>query len=61
FKSHFVYPAGKPMPPHLRSLSALGGLPIDCGPADSRDSFTLGRLEAGAPSTFAHLVVPFVR
>jgi len=40
---HFVYPSGKPMPPHLLRCQ---GLAVD------NYSFALGRLEAGAPSTF---------
>jgi len=43
---HFVYPSGKPMPPHLLRCQ---GLAVD------DYSFTLGRLKAGATSTFAQL------
>jgi hypothetical protein len=43
---HFVYPAGKPMLPHLLRCQ---GLAVD------DYSFALGRLEAGTPSTFAQL------
>ena len=43
---HFVYPSGKPMPPHLLRCQ---GLALD------NYSFALGRLEAGTPSTFAQL------
>ena len=46
FKSHFVYPLGKPMPPHLLRCQGI---------AVGNYSFTLGRLEAGAPSTFDQL------
>ena len=43
---HFVYPSGKPMSPH----------PLRCqGLAVDDYSFTLGRLKAGATSTFAQL------
>jgi hypothetical protein len=49
FKLHFIYPPGKPMPPHLLRCQGI---------AVGKYSFILGRLEAGAPSTFAHLVVP---
>jgi len=46
FKKFFplVYPLGKPMPHHLLRCQGLA--------ADDY-SFALGRLEAGAPSTFA--------
>jgi len=40
---HFVYPLGKPMLPHLLRCQGI---------AVENYSFTLGRLEAGAPSTF---------
>ncbi len=43
-KSHFVYPAGKPMAPHLQRCQ---GFAVD------NYSFTPGRLEAGATSPFA--------
>jgi hypothetical protein len=43
---HFVYPSGKPMPPHLLRCQ---GLAVD------DYSFALERLEAGTPSTFAQL------
>ena len=43
---HFVYPSGKPMSPHLLRCQ---GLAVD------DYSFALGRLEAGATSTFAQL------
>ena len=43
---HFVDPSGKPMPPHLLRCQGL---------AVGDYSFALGRLEAGAPSTFAQL------
>ena len=46
FKLHFIYPLGKPMAPHLLCCQ---GFAVD------DYSFALGRLEAGAPSTFAHL------
>jgi len=46
FKLHFIYPSGKPMPPHLLRCQ---GFALD------DYSVALGRLEAGAPSTFAHL------
>ena len=39
--------SGKPMPPHLPRCQGI---------AVAYYSFTLGRLEDGAPSTFAHLV-----
>jgi hypothetical protein len=47
---HFVYPLGKPMPPHLQRCQGL---------AVADYNFTLGRLEAGAPSAFAHLGFTF--
>jgi hypothetical protein len=47
---HFVYPLGKPMPPHLQRCQGL---------AVADYNFTLGRLEAGAPSAFAHLGLYF--
>jgi len=43
---HVVYPSGKPMIPYL--LRCQGLAVVYCG-------FTLGRLESGAPSTFAQL------
>jgi len=43
---HFVYPSGKPMIPHLPRCQGLAVVYY---------GFTLGRLEAGAPSTFAQL------
>jgi len=43
---YFVYPAGKPMIPHLLRCQGL---------AVNNYGFTLGRLESGAPSTFAQL------
>jgi hypothetical protein len=43
---HFVYPSGKPMSLHLLCCQGL---------AVANYSFALGRLEAGAPSTFAQL------
>jgi len=46
FKLHFIYPMGKPMPPHLLCCQ---GFAVD------DYSFALGRLEAGAASTFADL------
>ena len=53
---HFVYPLGKPMPPQLLRCQ---GLAVD------DYSFALGRLEAGAPSTFAQLeyniIVEFIQ
>ena len=45
-KFHFIYPTGKPTAPHLLRCQGF---------AVGNYSFTLGRLEAGAPSTFAHL------
>jgi len=42
---HFVYPSGKPMIPHLLRCQGLAVVYYD---------FALGRLESGAPSTFAH-------
>jgi REP-associated tyrosine transposase len=46
FKSHFVYPAGKPMAPHLLRCQGF---------AVGNYSFALGRREAGVPSAFAQL------
>ena len=46
FKSHFVYPAGKPMAPHLLRCQWIGV---------GDYTLNIGRLEAGAPSTFAQL------
>ena len=46
FKFHFIYPTGKPMAPHLLRCQGI---------AVGNYSFSLGRLGAGAPSTFAHL------
>jgi len=46
FKSHFVYPSGKPMAPHLQRCQGF---------AVGNYSVTLGRLEDEAPSTFAQL------
>jgi hypothetical protein len=43
---HFVYPSGKSIPPHLLRCQRLAVVDY---------SFALGRLEAGAPSTFAQL------
>ena len=43
---HFVYPSGKPMIPHLLRCQGLAVVYYD---------FALGRLESGAPSTFAQL------
>ena len=46
---HFIYPLGKPMPPHfLRCQGLVVGY----------YSFAPGRLETGAPSTFAQPGVP---
>ena len=46
FKSHFDYPAGKPMSPRL----------LRCQWFRVGDyTFAIGRLEAGATSTFAQL------
>ena len=46
FKSHFVYPMGKPIAPHLLRCQVFGV---------GDYTLKLGRLEAGALSTFAHL------
>ena len=46
FKSHFIYPMGKPIAPHLLRYQVFGV---------GDYTLTLGRLEAGALSTFAQL------
>ena len=46
FRLHFIYPSGKPMAPHSLCCQEF---------AVDDYSFILGRLEAGTPSTFAHL------
>ena len=46
FMLHFIYPSGKPILPHLLCCQ---GFAVD------DYSFALGRLEAEAAATFAHL------